>query len=174
MSGLSAQPFNAGKHPRAAGGRFQATGAAQEAAAGRPTGPWAAGPIRKVRGRNAIRDERVVAMQRQLNALGVTDEHGRPLLVDGIPGNHTTAAVRKWQAAHGLPQTGEVDAKTMVAILTDKPQPKRPAKRSARSVMSPKPRLSNGSTQTKKAAPAKPAYADHGRGFSRFGNSAST
>lgn len=172
MSGLSAQPFNAGKHPRATGGRFQATGAAQEAAAGRPTGPWAAGPIRKVTGRNATRDERVVAMQRQLNALGITDEHGRPLVADGIPGNHTTAAVKKWQAAHGLPQTGEVDAKTMVAMLTDKPKPKA----TARSRMSTK-RSTNrtGATSTKKkATPAKPAYADHGRGFSRFGNSAST
>lgn len=168
-----ANPFNASRHPRAAGGRFQATGAAQQAAAGRPTGPWAAGPVQKVSGRHATRDERVVAMQRQLNALGVTDEHGRPLLVDGIDGNHTTAAVKKWQAAHGLPATGEVDAKTMVAILTDTPKPKK----TARSMMSSKSshssrRHSSGSNKKQQAAPAP--YVDRGRGFSRSGNSAST
>lgn len=172
MADFSSTPFNAGKHPRAAGGRFQATGSAQAAAAGQPSGPWMAGPIRKVTGRGGTSDPRVVAMQRQLNALGITDEHGRPLLVDGIPGNHTTAAVKKWQAAHGLPQTGEVDAKTMVAMLTDKPKPKA----TARSRMSTKRSTNRTSTTSakKKTTPAKPAYVDHGRGFSRFGNTAST
>jgi peptidoglycan hydrolase-like protein with peptidoglycan-binding domain len=166
-------PFNAGKHRRGAGGKFAATGAAQAAAAGRPTGPWAAGPVRMGSGRNGAPDERVKAMQRQFNSLGITDEHGRPLLEDGINGSHTTAAVKKWQAANGLPATGVVDAKTMVAILADKPQPKK----TARSVMSKSSRPARRHTSRsspKKAKPAAPAYVDHGRGFSRFGNSAST
>ena len=171
---FSAQPFQAGKHPRAAGGRFQATGAAQAAVNGHPTGPWAAGPVRTGSGRNGAPDDRVKAMQRQFNALGITDEHGRPLREDGINGGHTTAAVKKWQAANGLPTTGVVDAKTMVAILTDKPQPQK----TARSMMSPKSsrpaRRHTSRSSPKKAKPAPPAYVDHGRGFARFGNSAST
>lgn len=128
-------PFNAGKHPRSAGGRFGATGAAQAAAAGHPTGAWATGPVRRGVGRKGAADPRVTAMQRQLNALGYGDERGRPLLVDGIDGNHTTASVKAFQRANGLPVTGEVDAKTMVAILTAKPKPK-PAKTTARQRMS--------------------------------------
>jgi peptidoglycan hydrolase-like protein with peptidoglycan-binding domain len=174
MAAFSTQPFQAGKHPRAAGGRFQATGAAQAAANGHPTGPWAGGPVRKGSGRNGAPDDRVKAMQRQFNSLGITDEHGRPLREDGINGSHTTAAVKKWQAANGLPATGVVDAKTMVAILADKPQPKK----TARSVMSSKPsrrpHRSTSSRPAKKTKPAPPAYVDHGRGFARFGNSAST
>lgn len=165
-------PFNAGKHPRAAGGLFAATAASQSA---HPTGAWAAGPIRKGTGRKGLRDPRVVAMQRQFNALGITDEHGRPLLVDGIDGAHTTAAVKKFQAANKLPQTGVVDAKTMVAILTAQPAPKpaaKPAaKRSARSRMRPKPQQAR--TSTPQASPSTPpaitarAYMDRGAGHSR-------
>lgn len=167
-------PFNASKHRRGAGGKFAATGAAQAAAAGRPTGPWAAGPVRKGSGAKGAKDPRVVAMQQKFNALGITDERGQPLLVDGIDGNHTTAAVKKWQTAHGLPATGEVDAKTMLAILTETPKPAAP-KKSARSMMSSKPARKR-STTTKKpnATKAAPAYVDRGRGFSRFGNTAST
>jgi peptidoglycan hydrolase-like protein with peptidoglycan-binding domain len=163
-------PFAAAKHPRAAGGRFQATGAAQAAANGRPAGPWAAGPVRKGAGHRGAPDPRVEALQRQLNALGITDERGRPLLVDGIDGNHTTAAVKKWQKAHGLAPTGEIDAKTMVAILSDKPKPKK----TARSMMSSRSgKRTNTSTPAKKPK-AAPPYADRGPGFSRFGSGSST
>jgi peptidoglycan hydrolase-like protein with peptidoglycan-binding domain len=163
-------PFNAGQHPRAAGGLFAATAASKT---NHPTGAWAAGPIRKVTGRKGTRDARVVALQRQLNALGITDERGRPLLVDGIPGNHTTAAIKKWQKAHGVPQSGEVDAKTMVAILSDKPAPKKPTARS-RMTAKPKPRPSSSKKPAPKPKPAPPAYADRGRGYSRIGGGAST
>lgn len=174
MGNLSAQPFNAGKHPRAAGGRFQATGAAQAAASGRPSGPWTAGPVRKGTGRRGAPDPRVQALQRQLNALGITDEHGRPLLVDGIDGNHTTAAVKKWQKAHGLAPTGEIDAKTMVAILTDKPAPKPGrARDKMRKPRNPPATKSTPSRSTTPKQPPKP-YSDRGPGFSRFGGGAST
>jgi peptidoglycan hydrolase-like protein with peptidoglycan-binding domain len=146
-------PFNAGKHPRAAGGRFGATGAAQAAAAGRPTGAWASGPVRQGVGKRGAPDPRVKAMQSALNRLGITDEHGRPLLLDGIDGAHTTAAVKKFQAAHHLPATGVVDAKTMLAILTAKPAPK-PAKKTARHLMS-------HSSRSKAPARAKPHAAVH-------------
>jgi peptidoglycan hydrolase-like protein with peptidoglycan-binding domain len=115
-------PFAAAKHPRAAGGLFAATAAAQTS---RPTGEWAAGPIRRGTGRKGMPDARVIALQKKLNALGITDERGRPLLEDGIDGDHTTAAVKKYQKAHGLPETGVVDAKLMVAILTAKPAPRK-------------------------------------------------
>lgn len=170
------QPFNAGQHPRAAGGLFAATAASKT---DRPTGAWAAGPIRKGAGRKGAKDPRVVAMQRQLNALGYGDEHGSQLLADGIDGNHTTAALKKWQAAHGLPQTGEVDAKTMVALLTDTTHAKPTARSRMRSPSAhrrrstaptkppPKTTAVSGSTQAR-------GYADRGRGFGRLGGNAST
>lgn len=133
-------PFNAGKHPRAAGGKFGATGAAQAAAAGRPTGAWAAGPVRQGSGKRGAPDPRVTAMQRALNAAGVGDEHGRPLLTDGIDGAHTTAAVKRFQKANHLPVTGTVDAKTMLAILTAKPKQRTaPKKATARQLMTHRP-----------------------------------
>jgi peptidoglycan hydrolase-like protein with peptidoglycan-binding domain len=131
---MATPAFNAGKHPRAAGGRFGATGAAQAAAAGHPTGAWSAGPVRRGTGKRGAVDPRVKAMQQALNAAGIGDERGHPLLTDGIDGAHTTAAVKKFQAANHLPQTGVVDAKTMVAILTAKPKPK-PAKKTVRQMM---------------------------------------
>lgn len=146
---MTAPAFNAGKHPRAAGGKFGATGAAQAAAAGHPTGAWAAGPVQRGSGKRGAADPRVKAMQQALNSAGFRDEHGRPLLTDGIDGAHTAAAVKAFQKANGLPQSGVVDGKTMVAILTAKPKPSRPA-RTARQLMS------HRSSRPKSAARAKP------------------
>lgn len=169
-------PFVASKHPRGAGGLFAATAASKT---NHPTGAWAAGPIRKGTGRKGAKDSRVVALQRQLNALGYGDEHGDPLLVDGIDGTHTTAAVKQWQAAHGLPQTGEVDAKTMVAILTDTTAaPKRPTARSRMRPQHHRPARTRGSSKpaayVPKVTPSPYDYADRGRGFSRQGGNVST
>lgn len=164
-------PFVAAKHPRASGGLFAATSAAQT---DHPTGAWAAGPIRRGTGRKGIPDSRVNALQRKLNALGITDERGRPLLVDGIDGNHTTAAVKKYQKANGLPETGVVDAKLMVAILTAKPAPVKP-KAAVKMAGKPATRRRTQARRTTKAAPkpvAKPSarelMADK-RGQSRLG-----
>lgn len=166
-------PFAASKHPRAAGGLFAATAASNTA---KPTGAWAAGPIRHGTGRKGQPDPRVSALQKKLNALGITDERGRPLLVDGIDGSHTTAAVRKWQQANGLPATGVVDAKTMVAILSAKPAPPR-----ARTKMAAGRHPAHRKTSAKKAAGATPAAPPpqrpanpHGRGYSRLGPNAGT
>jgi peptidoglycan hydrolase-like protein with peptidoglycan-binding domain len=154
-------PFNAGKHPRSAGGKFGATGAAQAAAAGKPTGAWAAGPIRRGTGHGKGKnDPRVLAMQRKLNALGIGDEHGHSLRLDGDDGAHTTAAVKKFQASHGMPATGVVDAKTMVAILTAKPSA-RPARKAA---AHPARKFASRSTPKRsgrKAAAKKPGPAVH-------------
>src|SRR4051812_37493270 len=119
---LSGAAFNS-KHSRGAGGLFAATAAAN----GKPTGAWAAGPIQSGSAHGKTADPRVKALQQALNRAGVTDERGRPLLIDGKPGAHTSAAIKKWQKAHGMKPTGTVDAKTMVALLTAKAAPKPPA-----------------------------------------------
>lgn len=153
-------PFNAGKHPRAAGGKFGATGAAQAAAAGHPTGAWAAGPVRQGTGKRGAADPRVSAMQQALNSAGFGDERGHPLLKDGIDGAHTTAAVKRFQSANGLPATGVVDAKTMVAILTAKPKPaSAPKKRSARKAMTHHSTSHRSAAKHPAAAAKKPAAA---------------
>jgi peptidoglycan hydrolase-like protein with peptidoglycan-binding domain len=90
-------PFTASKHPRGAGGLFAATAAAN----GKPTGAWAAGPVQSGAAHGGKTDPRVKALQQALNKLGITDERGRPLLVDGKPGAHTSAAIKKWQSAQG-------------------------------------------------------------------------
>jgi peptidoglycan hydrolase-like protein with peptidoglycan-binding domain len=166
-------PFAAAKHPRAAGGLFAATSASQT---DRPTGAWAAGPIRRGTGRKGLPDPRVQALQKKFNALGITDERGRPLLVDGIDGAHTTAAIKKYQKANNLPQTGVVDAKLMVAILTAKPapRPKAAVKMAAKS----QPRRSSSPKKKATPAAAKPTARQqmnpHGQGFSRLGPNAGT
>lgn len=153
-------PFNAGKHPRSAGGRFGATSAAQSAAAGRPTGAWAAGPIQSGAAHNKTFDPRVKALQQALNGLGFGDERGRSLLVDGKPGAHTSAAIKRFQRANGMPPTGIVDAKTAVAILTAQPKP-RAAKKTARSVMSHHSTAKKRTTTRAKPKPAAPAAPVH-------------
>lgn len=124
---LSGTAFNS-KHSRGPGGLFAATSAAN----GKPTGAWAAGPVQSGAAHGKTTDPRVKALQQALNRLGVTDEHGRPLLVDGKPGAHTSAAIKKWQQANGMKATGTVDAKTMVKLLTAKAPAKRAATRMAR------------------------------------------
>ncbi|GAA0738727.1 peptidoglycan-binding protein [Dactylosporangium roseum] len=167
-------PWVESKHSRGPGGLF----AAQSAASGKPTGAWAAGPIRHGTGRRGAPDPRVKALQQKLNALGFTDERGRPLLVDGIDGNHTTAAVKAFQRANGMKPTGVVDAKTMVAILTGKPAPKparaRDRMRGRTSARRPAKQASMATKKPTSSPPPPKPYADRGRGFSRTGSGAST
>lgn len=164
-------PFNAGKHPRAPGGLFAATAASQ----GHATGAWAAGPLKKSSGKKGQHDSRAAAAQKQLNALGVGDEHGRPLLEDGIDGAHTTAAIKRWQTSHGQAPTGELDAKAMVQLLTEKPKTKPAARERMRPHASQK-RHANHTPRATAPVAAKPAapFVDRGRGFSRTGPNAST
>jgi peptidoglycan hydrolase-like protein with peptidoglycan-binding domain len=168
-------PFTASKHPRGAGGLFAATAAAN----GKPTGAWAAGPVQSGAAHGGKTDPRVKALQQALNKLGITDERGRPLLVDGKPGAHTSAAIKKWQSAHGMKPTGTIDAKAMVALLSAKPAAKRAAAKMSRpkaSAHRPALRRPAGKktaskkplTSAQKTAAAKAALADK-RGQSRLG-----
>jgi peptidoglycan hydrolase-like protein with peptidoglycan-binding domain len=163
------QPFQESKHRRASGGKFAAGSSSTSGPL--PAAAWASGPVRRGTGRPGARDPRVVAAQRKLNALGIGDERGRPLLVDGVDGAHTTAAIKRWQQANGMKPTGELDAAAMAVLLSSKPKP------TARARMSRPKRQPGTPRSTPKATPKKPApraYADHGRGFSRFGPGAST
>jgi peptidoglycan hydrolase-like protein with peptidoglycan-binding domain len=165
---MPASPYDESKHRRGPGGLF----AASSAAAGKPSGAWLSGPVRKGTGRRGSSDPRVIAAQKKLNALGITDERGRPLLVDGIDGNHTTAAIKKWQQANGMQPTGELDAKAMVALLSAKPKPKAATKMAAR----PPGRRSTKSRKSQPAAKptARQQMNPHGQGFSRLGPNAGT
>lgn len=135
-------PWAAAKHPRAQGGRFGQSAA--QAAAGHPSGAWASGPMRFDGKRGAGYgapggDERVHALQQALNRLGLTDERGQPLAVDGKLGPRTTEAVKAAQKQLGLKPDGVVSAQVMVAILNAKPPPgtrASKAPRRARHVMS--------------------------------------
>lgn len=53
-------------------------------------------------------DPRVRTLQQAINRLGLTDSHGQELAVDGRYGPRTTSAVKKLQAALGLPADGKV------------------------------------------------------------------
>lgn len=151
MAALAGAAFNS-KHSRGPGGLFAATSAAN----GKPAGAWAHGPIQSGAAHGKATDPRVKALQAKLNALGITDEHGRPLLVDGKPGAHTSAAIKKMQEQLGLKPDGVVTAALMVKILTAQP----PAKKAAGRMAAPKRHTSSGrkaSTSKKPAGPAKPA-----------------
>jgi len=58
------------------------------------------------------RGETVVDLQSTLNALNVTDSHGRSLTADGHFGEATKSAVEKFQLQHGLVADGVVGAHT--------------------------------------------------------------
>jgi peptidoglycan hydrolase-like protein with peptidoglycan-binding domain len=53
-------------------------------------------------------------LQRRLNGLGYA---AGP--VDGVPGQRTLAAIREFQADHGLAETGEIDAETAGILASD-------------------------------------------------------
>jgi hypothetical protein len=53
-------------------------------------------------------DPKVHTLQKALNALGLTDDQGKPLADDGKYGPKTTAAVKKLQQKLGLDPTGQV------------------------------------------------------------------
>jgi peptidoglycan hydrolase-like protein with peptidoglycan-binding domain len=144
-------PFAAAKHPRGAGGLFAASAAAN----GKPTGAWAKGPVQSGSAHGNTADPRAKSIQQALNKLGITDEHGKPLLVDGKPGAHTSAAIKKWQSAHGMKPTGSLDAKAVVALLSAKPAAKKsPPKASARRTATRKP--AGRKLPTKKPGGKKP------------------
>lgn len=58
------------------------------------------------------RGENVAAVQKALNAAGLRARDGSPIEVDGIYGPDMQGAVRAFQKAHGLPDTGDIDIPT--------------------------------------------------------------
>jgi peptidoglycan hydrolase-like protein with peptidoglycan-binding domain len=62
-------------------------------------------------------DNRVRAAQEALNKAKVTDAQGRPLRLDGKLGPKTTAALIKYQKAHGIkPADGRITPKLLAAL----------------------------------------------------------
>ena len=72
-------------------------------------------------------DSRVEQLQDDLNRLKLTDDHNRPLKKDGRLGPHTTAAVKKLQAALGVKQDGVVTPALLAQIHAMKTMPHRSA-----------------------------------------------
>ncbi len=62
--------------------------------------------------------ETVQALQTYLNAIALDNGNDTFISTDGIYGAQTAQAVREFQAAAGLTQTGEVDAQTWEAIVS--------------------------------------------------------
>jgi hypothetical protein len=65
-------------------------------------------------------DPDVRALQRALNAAGLTDAQGQKLAVDGKYGPRTTAAVRKLQQRYGLKPDGQVTPELLARITKRK------------------------------------------------------
>lgn len=65
---------------------------------------------------------KVTALQESLSRLGYKDENGHAINPDGHFGEHTRAAVEKFQRAHGLEADGIVGKATMEALNTASPR----------------------------------------------------
>ena len=66
--------------------------------------------------REHSRGDAVGSLQAQLQLLGYTDMHGRPLAIDNDFGPSTKAAVESFQRDHGLPADGVVGPNTRKAL----------------------------------------------------------
>ncbi|QDW66904.1 XVIPCD domain-containing protein [Luteimonas granuli] len=66
--------------------------------------------------RQGVRGGDVVALQRELDRLGIRDGRGRPLAVDGIFGRNTRQAVENFQLWNGLDVTGVADRETRALL----------------------------------------------------------
>lgn len=62
-------------------------------------------------------DDRVRAAQEALRKAGMTDADGKPLRLDGKLGPKTTAAIKKYQRAHGIkPADGKITPALLAAL----------------------------------------------------------
>jgi len=78
-------------------------------------------------------DNRVHALQGELNRLGLTDGQGHPLKLDGKLGPRTTAAIKKAQRALGMKVDGVATPALLSKLKTTKGlKAKRPAKAAAK------------------------------------------
>jgi hypothetical protein len=76
-----------------------------------------------------MRDDNVTQAQTLLNAIGITDERGLPLAVDGIWGNHVNAAFANLYRLLGKPQPTSITPAVLDelrAVLIAKYDPKAP------------------------------------------------
>lgn len=61
-------------------------------------------------------DQRVHAAQEALRKGGFTDANGKPLRLDGKLGPKTTAALKRYQRAHGLKPDGKITPALLAAL----------------------------------------------------------
>lgn len=69
-------------------------------------------------------DDRVRQAQAALNKGKFTDANGRPLLLDGKLGPKTTAALKRFQKAHGLKPDGKITPALLAALKKGGAKPK--------------------------------------------------
>lgn len=71
-------------------------------------------------------DDRVRAAQEALRKAGMTDAGGKPLRIDGKLGPKTTAALVKYQKAHGIkPADGKITPALLASLKKGSPAPGR-------------------------------------------------
>lgn len=98
-------------------------------------------------------DNRVHALQSELNRLGLTDSQGHPLKLDGKLGPRTTAAIKKAQRALGMKADGIATPALLQKLKSTKGlKVKRPASGAARPSA---PHRTRRKAPAKKAAPPK-------------------
>lgn len=124
--GWTAELHPRGKKGTTTGGKFVAQGdggmpkgtLSYDPKTGKGTGYGVRGGDRKVR-----------QLQQQLNRLGVTDSHGRPLAIDGKLGPLTTSAVKDLQRRLGVKADGMVTPALLSQIKNLKTTPAKKARR---------------------------------------------
>jgi peptidoglycan hydrolase-like protein with peptidoglycan-binding domain len=170
----TAEAFDPSAHPRAAagsaaGGQFTAastasSAAAKKAAPAKKKGQALAYDAKTGRGPGYGKkggDSRVRQLQEALNRLGLTDDRGRKLVVDGKLGPRTTAAVKAAQRKLGVPADGKVTPELLAKLVAAKSVGKPGAKKAApaRKAMpakkaAPKPSKRPAANPTGRAVPA--------------------
>ena len=61
-------------------------------------------------------DRQVADVQAKLNALGMSDERGQALVVDGITGAHTQAAITKFWSSRGVSMSPAITPDLIAAL----------------------------------------------------------